>query len=294
MKYVVIRDLAKEYSVSRLCRLFNASRSGFIAWMTRGPSKRETSNEALVKLIKKCHVMSRGTYGSHRTWNELHKSGIPCSEKRIARLMKDAGICGVVRRKHRQTPLDTNAASYPKNLIARDFSAEAANLKWVTDITYIPTDQGWLYMSVVMDLYSRRIVGWSFHNKLDASIVTRALVMAISQRNARPGLLVHSDKGSQFASDVFQKQLADNKFVQSMSRKGDCWDNAAMESFFGTLKQELVHRVKYQTRRSAIQDIFQWIETWYNRHRRHSYLGYESPDNFEKASLRPNPITTAA
>ena len=208
--------------------------------------------------------------------------------------MKDAGICGVVRRKHRQTPLDTNAASYPKNLIARDFSAEAANLKWVTDITYIPTDQGWLYMSVVMDLYSRRIVGWSFHNKLDASIVTRALVMAISQRNAKPGLLVHSDRGTQFASDVFQKQLADNKFVQSMSRKGDCWDNAAMESFFGTLKQELVHRVKYQTRRSAIQDIFQWIETWYNRHRRHSYLGYESPDNFEKASLRPNPITTAA
>ena len=282
------------FSVSRLCRLFKASRSGFIAWMTRGPSKRESSNVALLKHIKKCQLMSNGTYGSHRTWDELHKSGIPCSEKRVARLMKDAGIYGVVRRKHRQTPLDTNAASYPDNLLARDFSAESANLKWVTDITYIPTEQGWLYMSVVMDLYSRRIVGWCFQSTLDASIATRALAMAIDQRKTTPGLLVHSDRGTQFTSDAFQKQLADNKFVQSMSRKGDCWDNAAMESFFGTLKQELVYRVTYKTRRSAIQDIFRWIETWYNRHRRHSYLGYESPDNYEKASLRPQPITIAA
>ena len=149
-------------------------------------------------------------------------------------------------------------------------------------------------MSVVMDLYSRRIAGWCFHNKLDASIVTRALAMAISQRNAKPGLLAHSDRATQFASHVFQKQLADNKVVQSMSRKGDCWNNAPMESFFGTMKQELVHRVKYQTRRSAIQDIFQWSDTWYNRHRTHYYLGYESPDNFEKAILRPQPIAIAA
>ena len=195
--------------------------------------------------------MSNGTYGSHRTWEELHKSGIPCSEKRVARLMKDAGIYGVVRRKHRQTPLDTNAASYPCNLLARCFSAEAANLKWVTDITYIPTEQGWLCMSVVMDLYSRRIVGWCFQSTLDASIATRALAMAIDQRKTTPGLLVHSDRGTQFASDAFQKQLADNKFIQSMSRKGDCWDNAAMESFFGTLKQELVYRETYKTRRSV-------------------------------------------
>ena len=291
MKYTVIRDLSKMFPVSRLCRLFEVSRSGFLAWMTRGPSKRESSNAALMKSITACHVMSRGTYGSHRTWDELHKSGIACSEKRVARLMKDAGICGVVRRKHRQTPLDVHAASYPENLLARNFKAEAANRKWVTDITYIPTDQGWLYLSVVMDLYSRRIVGWSFHSKLDASIATQALAMAINQRKTTPGLLVHSDRGTQFTSDAFQKKLADNKFVQSMSRKGDCWDNAAMESFFGTLKQELVHRVKYKTRRSAIQDIFQWIETWYNRHRRHSFLGYESP--FERASIHPQQITIA-
>jgi transposase InsO family protein len=149
-------------------------------------------------------------------------------------------------------------------------------------------------MLVVLDLYSRRIVGWCFQSKLDASIATKALANAIHQRKATPGLLVHSDRGTQFTSDAFQKQLADNKFVQRLSRKGDCWDNAAMESFFGTFKQELVYRETYKTRRSAIQNIFQWIETWYNRHRRDSYLGYESPDNFEKASLRPQPITRAA
>jgi transposase InsO family protein len=208
--------------------------------------------------------------------------------------MKEAGICGVIRRKRQPTPLDTHAASYPENLLDRDFKAESANLKWVTDITYIPTGQGWLYMSVVMDLYSRRIVGWCFQSKLDASIATKALSMAVTQRKVTPGLLVHSDRGSQFTSDAFQKQLADHQFVQSMSRKGDCWDNAAMESFFGTLKQELIHRVEYKTRRSAVRDIFQWIESWYNRHRRHSYLGYESPDNYEKASLQPKPITIAA
>ena len=163
-------------------------------------------------------------------------------------LMKDAGICGVVRRTHRQTPQDTHAASYAENPLTRNFKAEAANLKWVTDITYIPTEQRWLYVSVVMDLTSRRIVGWSFQSKLEASIATKALAMAINQRKTTPGLLVHSDRGSQFERDAFQKQLADNKFVQRLSRKVDCWHTAAMESFFGTLKQELVYRVTYKTR----------------------------------------------
>jgi len=155
-----MRDLSKMSSVSRFFCLFEANRHSFIAWITRGPSTYESSNEALLKHIKKCHRVSNRTYDRPRTWDELHRSRIHCSEKRVARLMKDAGICGVVRRKHRQTPLDTNATSYPDNLLARDFSAEAANLNWVTDITYIPTERGWLCVSVVLDLYSRKIVSW--------------------------------------------------------------------------------------------------------------------------------------
>ena len=208
--------------------------------MTRGPSKRESSNVALLKDIKKCHLMSDGTYGSHRTWDELHKSGISCSEKRVARLMKDAGICGVVRRKHRQTPLDTNAASYPDNLLARYFSAEAANLKWVTDITYIRTLEGWLYLAVVIDLHSRAVVGWSMKKSLETKIILDALTMAMWRRKPVGEVIIHSDQGSQFGSDEFNRWCKDNRLSPSMSRRGNCWDNAVAEAFFSNLKSEQI------------------------------------------------------
>ena len=240
------------------------------------------ANRVLLDQIREAFEASDQTYGSPRVWRQLRADGICCGENRVARLMRKAGLRAM--RPARAWPRTT--ASDPKlptfeNVLEQDFAAEAPNVKWAADITYIPTDEGWLYLSVVLDLSSRRVVGWAMKSSLGRSLATEALEMALQRRRPDAGLIHHSDRGCQYASEDQRAILAGHRILGSMSRRGNCLDNAPVESFFGTLKTERVHRRRYRTRSEARQDLFQYIETWYNRKRLHSALGYVSPVEFE-------------
>jgi len=257
------------------------TRSSYYAWKKRKPSQRELKNRVLIELIRKIYKLSRQAYGSPRVYAQLRKQGYGCNKKRIARLMHDDGLQG--RRKYRRVITTNSKHSLPvaPNMLNREFQAEKPNEKWVADITYIPTEEGWLYMAGVLDLYSRKIVGWDMSSQIDAKLVENALRMALYQRQPGKGLLHHSDRGSQYASHQIWNILSANHIQVSMSGKGDCYDNAVMESFFSTLKNEWVHHQKYQTRPQARTDIFNYIEGFYNTVRLHSTLGYLSPAEFE-------------
>jgi transposase InsO family protein len=238
-----------------------------------------------VDRIKEVHAASRETYGSPRVHAELVQGqGIYCNKKRVERLMRIHDIRGRQRRRRRVKTTDSNhSLPVAPNLLDRQFEADLPNRKWVADITYVPTDQGWLYVAAVLDLFSRRVIGWSMSNTMCTLLVKDALEMAISLRHPQAGLLHHSDRGSQYASAEYQAVLQTDQAVASMSRAGNCYDNAAMESFFGTLKCELIHDRHYRTRAEARQDIFEYIEVFYNRQRRHSSLGYLSPVAYEES-----------
>lgn len=225
---------------------------------------------------------NRRSYGSPRIYTELRDEGILCSENRVARLMRKASICVEPVRKFRATTDSAHGLPVAVNHLGRQFQAETANTKWASDITYLWTKEGWLYLAVVLDLFSRRVVGWSLQASLHKELVLNALDMAVQGRKPDAGLLHHSDRGSQYASLTFQESLIQIGAVCSMSRKGDCWDNAVVESFFSTLKREMVNRETFETRKEARLAVFEWIEVWYNRKRRHSALGYLSPEAFEK------------
>ena len=269
-----------------MCRVLTVSRSGYYAWLKRPTSSREMADQELSQQIKEIHQQSRQTYGSPRIQAELAENGVNCGHKRVARLMRDEELCAKQSRKFRVTTTDS-AHHYPvaPNLLDQDFSTSRANEKWLTDITYIPTAEGWLYLAVVLDLHSRRIVGWAMSDSLEGHLVIAALQMAIKMRQPPPALLHHSDRGSQYASEAYQALLTQHQMRCSMSRTGNCYDNAPTESFFGTLKTELVHHCQYQTKAEAKTDIFEYIEVFYNRFRRHSALHYQSPVNFEKLAL---------
>jgi len=281
MKYQFIEKERDRYAVKQMCGILGIQRSSYYAWKKRKPSAREQKNQELVKLIRKIYDLSRKTYGYPRVYAQLRKDGIECNKKRIIRLMRQEGLQG--QRKRRKAFTTDSKHSYPvaKNLLNREFEAQRPNEKWVADITYIPTEEGWLYLAGVLDLYSRRIVGWEMSGKIDAKLVEKALRMALYQRQPDHGLLHHSDRGSQYASDPIQRILSANHIQVSMSGKGDCYDNAVMESFFSTLKNEWVHHQRYQSRRQARTDIFDYIEGFYNTVRLHSTLGYLSPAEFE-------------
>lgn len=282
MKYQFIEDHRSTYPVQRLCAVLEVSSSGYYAWRDRAPSQRTQENRELVKHMQIIHDKARHTYGSPRIHAELLKQGFQVSRGRVHRLMKANGI--QPRRRKRYKKITTNAKhSYPvaENLLDQDFTAEAPNLKWVADISYIPTQEGWLYLAAVMDLYSRRIVGWAMDAHLEATLVEDALKMAIHQRDPGSDLLHHSDRGSQYACNDYQDLLKSHGILPSMSRTGNCYDNAVMESFFGTLKSEWVHHCNYPTRSQAKRDIFEYIEVFYNRDRIHSSLGYLSPHEYE-------------
>ena len=267
-----------------MCQVLGVSASGYYAWRQRRPSARQKANEAMVERIRAIHAESEATYGSPRVHAELKAQGIQCNKKRVERLMRSH--CIQARQRKRRRPRTTDSRhSLPvaPNVLNREFEAEAPDQKWVTDITYIPTAEGWLYLTTVMDLYSRRIVGWSMASRYSSKLVKDALKLAVAQRQPGPGLVHHSDRGSQYASADYRVLLTAWGMVASMSRKGNCYDNAPMESFFGTLKTERVHHRRYQTRAEARRDIFHYIEVFYNRKRRHSALGYMSPDQFEKS-----------
>ena len=284
MKYAFIARHESIWPVSRMCRLLEVSRSGFHEWRGRKPCARAIDDERLTVRIRTFHALSGRRYGSPRIWRDLQEAGERVSEKRVARLMRRSGIEALRRWKRR--PVDEGVrpeCAVAGNVLDREFQATAPNRKWVADFTYIDTAEGWLYLAVVLDLYSRRIVGWSMKTEMTAQLVMDALVMALWRRGKPDELLHHSDQGSQYASEDFQRLLAHHGIECSMSRKGDCWDNAAMESFFASLKKEHVYtKSRYLTRDIARADLFEYIEPFYNQQRRHSTLGQVSPAEFER------------
>jgi transposase InsO family protein len=268
------------------------TRSGYYAWRKREPSERQKQSETLLDHIRTFFERSKGTYGSPRILRDLREAGFCCGKHRVAKMMRQAGLRAVVGRCFRLTTDSKHALPVAQNLLARDFGAPGANVKWASDITYLWTPEGWLYLAVVLhrasamaDLFSRRVVGWALQARLDRSLVLKALEAALGQRQPQTGLIHHSDRGGQYASADFQAALEAAGIACSMSRRGNCWDNAPVESFFGTLKQELVHRRRFATRQQARQDVFEYIEIWYNRRRRHWSLGYVSPAQFERQAL---------
>lgn len=283
MRYAFIARHRPVWPVSRMCRLLAVSRSGFHEWRDRAPSARAIEDERLTVRIRSFHALSGRRYGSPRIWRDLREAGERIGENRVARLMRRAGLEALRRRKRR--PIDEGVrpeCAIAGNVLDRQFAASAPNEKWVADFTYIDTAEGWLYLAVVLDLFSRRIVGWSMRAEMTAQLVMDALTMALWRRGRPIELLHHSDQGSQYASEDFQRLLAHHGIACSMSRKGDCWDNAAVESFFASLKKEHVYtKSRYQTREEARADLFEYIEGFYNSKRRHSTLGQVSPAEFE-------------
>ena len=271
--------------MAALCRTVQVSTSGYYAWKGREPSKRQKYNEMLLSQIRQFFARSRQTYGSPRIWKDLLEAKVCCGKHRVARLMRQTGLRAVVGRRFRVTTNSKHALPVAENLLDQDFGVAEANVKWASDITYLRTGEGWLYLAVVLDLFSRRVVGWSMQASLDRSLVLNALQAALSLRQPGRGLLHHSDRGSQYASADFQTRLSEQGIQCSMSRRGNCYDNAVVESFFGTLKQEMVNRCRFATGAAARREVFEYIEVWYNRQRRHSSLGYVSPAEFERRAL---------
>jgi transposase InsO family protein len=268
-----------------MCRVLQVSRSGYYAWVDRPPSATRTRRDQLVEQVRAAHQRSAGTYGSPRVHAELVEQKVDACVNTVAKLMKTAGICSVMHRKFVVRTTDS-AHDLPvaDNVLGRQFQASLPDQKWACDITYVPTDEGFLYLAAVIDLCSRKIVGWSMAEHLRTELCTDALEMALRSRRPKAGLLHHSDRGVQYASNAYRRLLQSHDVTVSMSRCGDCYDNALIESFWGTLKTELVHHRQYRTRAQARSSIFQYIECWYNRRRRHSAIGYVSPEQFE-ASL---------
>ena len=262
--------------------MFRVSRSGYYQWLRRGQSIRQKRDQILKEQIQKIYHEGRGYYGSPRIHRQLLKKGYCCGKKRVERLMKETGIRAKQKRKYKATTDSNHSFPVAKNHLQRNFTAYGPNQYWVTDITYIYTQEGWLYLAAIMDLYSRRIVGWAMEKRLTQDLVIKALQMAVQRRRPRRGLLLHSDRGSQYASYQYQRLLWYHGITCSMSRKGNCWDNAVMESFFHTLKVELVYQCVFQTRAQARRTIFEYIEVFYNRIRIHSAIGYNSPEEYEK------------
>ena len=280
MRYRCIHRRRNRNPVRMMCRALRVSPSGYYAWRVRPESARAHYDRELTRVIRRLHAQSGGTYGSPRMHVELVAEGYHCGRAKVARLMRSAGLKGCPKRRFRVTRQRGLVAA--TNLLDQDFSAEQANDRWASDTTFIWTGQGWLYLAVVMDLYSRRIVGWSMSRHNNRHLVVNAMNMALGQRQPDGNLIHHSDRGAQYLSDDFQLLLKRNGITCSLSGKGSCYDNAVVESFFATLKRERVKRRKYRTRDEARADVFDYIERFYNRERRHGYVGNISPVQFEE------------
>jgi transposase InsO family protein len=280
MKYAFIDEHRSGFRVKKMCRILDVSRSRYYAWRRRSQGFRQQENERLLEKIKEAHQMSRRTYGSPRITVELNANGTPCGKNRIARLMRLHGIFAKTKRRFRVTTHSNHNLPVAENLLNRRFETDKPNKVWLSDITYIRTQEGWLYLSTVLDLFNRQVIGWSMDDRLTQDLVLQALHQALGRRKADPGVIFHSDRGSQYAGHAFRSVLKQHQFSQSMSATGNCYDNAVMESFFHTLKTEVVYFERYRTRADARQSIFEYIEVFYNRIRRHSSLGYLSPLDF--------------
>ena len=282
-----VEEEKASYPTSMLCRVLGVSESGFYAWRSRPASARKLKDDALCGWIQKIHAQSRETYGAPRIHAELRADGTRIGKKRVARLMRRLGLEGAYRRRYRRITIADERAQAAPDLVRRDFRATCKDQLWVADITYVRTWQGWLYVAVVIDTYSRRVVGWSMRDDLQAAVVVDALEMAVWRRQSHAGLVHHSDRGSQYTSWAIGRTLRDSGILQSMGSRGDAYDNAQAESFMSTLKTELIDRQSWPTRDHARRAIFDYIEGWYNPRRRHSALDYQSPIEYEK-------ITTTA
>lgn len=285
MRYQCIDRHRNHYPVTMMCNALKVSRSGYYAWRTRPQSSRRKTDQALTPLIRQIHRDSKGVYGAPRIRAELKSQGHHHGKHKIARLMRLQGIRGCPQRRFRVTTQSDPSHPVARNLINQNFTAKTPNRRWASDITYIPTRQGWLYLAVIMDLYSRRIVGWSMDQWMSRHLVIDALKMALGRRDSDNQLIHHSDRGAQYTSDDFRDELDRHGIQCSMSAKGNCYDNAVVESFFGLLKRERVNRVRYRTREEARADIFEYIECFYNRKRRHGYLGNISPAEYEQKTV---------
>lgn len=271
------------YPITLLCRTLGGARSGYYAWLHCGNSARQQADLVLTEQIRVVHADSRQTYGSPRVHAALQQQGVCCSRKRVARLMQQAKLVGCRLRRRTHTTRAEPTHQPAPNLVARQFTVEQPDQLWVGDITYIPTWEGWLYLAVLLDACSRRIVGWAMAEHLGGALTQDALAMALARRRPGAALVHHSDRGSQYTARAYQAVLAQHGVAASMSRAGDCYDNALAESFFATLKTELIDRRPWPTRRAARQATFEWIEAFYNRQRLHSALAYQSPVAFEEA-----------
>jgi transposase InsO family protein len=283
--YRFVQRHATQYAVTTLCRVLEVSKAGYYAWGKRAPSARTQTDAALVPAIRAVHAASGRTYGSPRVQRELRAQGQRHGVKRVARVMRTAGLRGAIARRFRVTTTQSaHAEPVAPNVLARRFAPEyqTPDRVWVGDITYVPTRQGFVYLAVVLDLASRRVVGWAMRHTLEQQLALDALTMALQQRRPAPGLVHHTDRGVQYAARAYRAQLAAHGLQPSMSRPGNCWDNAVAESFFATLKRELVDGADFPTRDAARTAIFRYVEGWYNPRRRHSALGYRSPVEFER------------
>ena len=285
MIFAGIEERHDEWPITVPCRVLGVSRSGFYAWRSRDASAAEERREELTEEVKEIHAQVKARYGSPRIHAELVARGHGCCVNTVAQVMREAGIAAKTKRKFRQTTDSNHPYPVAENVLDRDFDPDQPNTSWVADVTYIPTREGWLYLAVVEDLFSRKVVGWSMDATMTSRLVVDALEMALVGRlkgSSSSALVAHSDRGSQYASEHYQRRLREERITCSMSRRGNCWDNAAMESFFASLKKELVHDEDYATRAEAKASIFEYIEAFYNRVRRHSSLGYVAPDEYER------------
>lgn len=286
MKYAFIKSHRREHTVMALCRVLGVSRSGFYAWLKgRPPGVRACANAELVEKIKLVHQQHRHHSGALKTWRVLRLQGEKCGKHRVARLRRIHGIVAKRRKRFVVTTHSRQDQWAAPNLLKRDFHASTPNKVWVGDVTFIPTQQGWFYLAVLLDLYSRQVVGWAMGDRNNTKLVLEALEMAIVRRRPEPGLIHHSDQGANYAANAYQLALVHHHITPSMSRRGDCWDNAVAESFFATLEFELIEQQTFVSRNAARLAIFDFIEVFYQRQRAHQTLGYLTPEQYERAGL---------
>ena len=285
MKFAFIDAEKGLFPLAVLCRLLSVSRQGYYQYVQAKaePSARVRNDLELCEHVRRIHAESRGTYGSPRVWMALQKEGIHVSKRRVERTMRGLGLSARKPRRARTTTVSDPTHKVETNKLARDFTASAPNERWVTDITYVWTDEGWCYLAVILDLYSRAVVGWSLSSSLATGLVLNALSMAVHQRRPKAGLLHHSDRGCQYTSRDYRDELAKHGIVVSMSRKGNCWDNAVAESFFSTIKGELIERQRWSSQQQLREAVFEYIHVFYNRKRLHTSLGFKTPSEVEEA-----------
>ena len=288
MKYAFVRAHDHEFRIRSMCRVLGVSRSGYYAWRERPLSPRSQANRQLVSEIRRVHDAARGVYGALKTWQQLRAQGIRCGKHRVARLRRLAGIAATRRRRFQVTTRSRKGQGVTPDLVRRGFTAPAPNRVWVGDVTCVPTQEGWLYVAVLLDLYSRKVVGWAMSDRINTALVLRALHMAILTRQPTPGLIHHTDRGAIYAAQEYRALLAAHGVAASMGHTGDCYDNAVAENFFSTVKNELTLEQRYASRRDAQTALFEYIEVFYNRQRIHQTLGYRSPQHVEEQALSLN------